>query len=398
MEGLSSLSRSKSNHCGIGLGMLFFCLAIPFELGFLPSIGLMIEPLVSPLLHYLGQWILPSCTDCIWQAISDSHGLCLLAIMCLLLGIIVAAIMKLAARTWHAAFFTLLQVLLMLYLCMQVAGYGVQKLMLQQFFSPEANTLYTPVGRLDKDILFWTTMGLSRGYNVFLGIVEIIPALLLLHYRSRTIGLIILAMVLLHVFVIDVSYGIDVRVYSAFLLSISLYLLIPRLINVWRDSDANALVMQTVHMIPMRNWVRKARPLVYALLLLEISHPILIQLKDRVHTIPEGLAGAYELLDSEEEEIKKVFLHRKGYLITMDAAQQFDDYRIMIHLDENALILLDESRHLELICSERMDTLEIRGMMGTALIDWRLKRLNINELPIMQQNSDWLVRKNKAHS
>ena len=55
---------------------------------------------------------------------------------------------------------------------MQVAGYGVQKLLMQQFFTPEANTLYTPLGRLDKDILFWTTMGLSRGYNIFLGVVE----------------------------------------------------------------------------------------------------------------------------------------------------------------------------------------------------------------------------------
>ena len=372
--------------------MLFFCLAIPFELGFLPSIGLMIEPLVNPLLVYLGEWILPGCTDCIWQAISDSHGLCLLAFICLLLGIIIASIMKFASGTWRAGFFSLVQVFLMFYLCMQVASYGIQKLLMQQFFSPEANTLFTPVGRLDKDILFWTTMGLSRGYNVFLGIVEIIPALLLLYYRSRTIGLIILAMVLLHVFVIDISYGIDVRIYSAFLLSITLYLLIPRLIRIWKDSDASALKLQTVHMITKRKWLRRARPFVYALLFLEISHPIIIHLENRAHAIPEGLAGAYELLDSEEGEIKKVFLHRKGYLITMDAAQHFDAHRIMIHLEENTLILLDESRFLKLICSESMDTLEIHGRMGNYPIEWRLKRLNINELPIMQPNTSWLVR------
>src|SRR5690606_32504672 len=53
--------------------------------------------------------------------------------------------------------------------------YGIDKLLLHQFYTPEPNILFTPVGALSKDILFWSTMGTSKLYNIFMGMIEIIP-------------------------------------------------------------------------------------------------------------------------------------------------------------------------------------------------------------------------------
>jgi len=35
-------------------------------------------------------------------------------------------------------------------------NYGTDKLFLEQFYKPDANILFTPLGFLDSDILFWS--------------------------------------------------------------------------------------------------------------------------------------------------------------------------------------------------------------------------------------------------
>ncbi|RYD88544.1 MAG: hypothetical protein EOP54_27080, partial [Sphingobacteriales bacterium] len=70
--------------------------------------------------------------------------------------------------------------------------YGFDKVFGLQFYTPAPNILYTPFGNLDKDILFWSTMGTSPAYSIFTGMVEVVAALLLLSRRTRTVGLMLI--------------------------------------------------------------------------------------------------------------------------------------------------------------------------------------------------------------
>lgn len=99
--------------------------------------------------------------------------------------------------------------------------YGCDKLFKIQFYYPEPNILFTPFGKLDLDILYWSTIGKSHGYNIFLGIIEIIPGFLLLHSKTRKLGALIAFMVLIHVLMINIFYHIEVKILSSFLVLIS---------------------------------------------------------------------------------------------------------------------------------------------------------------------------------
>ncbi|MBL0144471.1 MAG: hypothetical protein IPP48_00540 [Chitinophagaceae bacterium] len=65
------------------------------------------------------------------------------------------------------------------YLIIILLKYGLDKIFKTQFYLPEPNTLFTTVGHLDKDILFWSTMGSSHLYNTITGCIEILAAVLL---------------------------------------------------------------------------------------------------------------------------------------------------------------------------------------------------------------------------
>lgn len=121
------------------------------------------------------------------------------------------------------------QIVLTYYLACIMLKYGLDKIFKVQFYLPEPNILYTPVGMLDKDILFWSTMGTSYSYNIFMGLMEVVPALMLFFNKTRILGLFILSGVLINVAFINFSFDISVKLYSLFLLLICFLLLVPNL-------------------------------------------------------------------------------------------------------------------------------------------------------------------------
>ncbi|MFN5417704.1 MAG: hypothetical protein ACK5B9_11655, partial [Flavobacteriia bacterium] len=103
--------------------------------------------------------------------------------------------------------------------------YGYDKLFKLQFYFPEPNILHTEFGKLDLDILYWSTIGKSHSYNIFLGLIEIIPAFLLFFARTRKLGACIGLAVLIHVLMINISYHIEVKILSSFLIFLCLIIL-----------------------------------------------------------------------------------------------------------------------------------------------------------------------------
>ena len=128
-------------------------------------------------------------------------------------------------KQYQEAIIHFIQLTLVYYLSVIMLKYGFSKVFKAQFYLPEPNTLYTPLGLLDKDILFWSTMGVSHSYNVFMGLLEVIPALMLLYHKTRKLGLLILSGVLTHVMWINFSFDISVKLFSLLLLFITILLL-----------------------------------------------------------------------------------------------------------------------------------------------------------------------------
>jgi hypothetical protein len=230
----------------------------------------------------------------------------------------------------------LLQSLLALYLSAVLIRYGCEKIFKLQFYMPEPNTLYTPFGMLDKDILYWSTIGTSRSYNIFLGGTEVLAALLVFFRPTRRAGLLLAASVFIQVLAVDLCFGITVRLFSAFLLLCTIILLAPdagRWIHFFRGDAVAAMPAAR----DSSRWFRVGKLVAGLLLLIEAFLPAWQSgtINDDARTRPP-LHGAYVVTAQAPEYFgglppsRRVFVHRAGYLVLQDSADRLQSFPLRI--------------------------------------------------------------------
>jgi len=106
-------------------------------------------------------------------------------------------------------------------------SYGIVKVMGTQFSYPDLDRFIQPMGHFSPVSLLWTFMGVSPAYCFFAGLAECLGGLLLLWRRTTTIGALIVAGVMANVVMLNFCYDVPVKLYSAHLLLLSLFLLLP---------------------------------------------------------------------------------------------------------------------------------------------------------------------------
>ncbi|TXK49271.1 DoxX family protein [Pontibacter qinzhouensis] len=125
-----------------------------------------------------------------------------------------------------------LRVLLRYRLAAALLAYGFIKFFPMQMPYPSLSNLNTNYGDLTAWKIFAMSAGIVPGYQSFLGLVEILGALFLLHRKTTIIGLLIILPFHGNVFMSNLAYEGGEHVYSLYLISIALFLLaydVPRL-------------------------------------------------------------------------------------------------------------------------------------------------------------------------
>lgn len=281
-------------------------------------------------------------------------------------------------------------VLFRYYLALLLFKYGFDKLFKAQFYLPEPNLLFTPMGRLDKDILFWSTMGVSRAYCLFMGMIEVIPAVLLLFRRTSLLGAVVAAGVLLNVFAINLGFDISVKVYSFFLLLLAVAVALPYFKNLralfWGQKQGFVEVRS--YGLTRKWWVK----LVVVLVLLgEGLMPYIARNSFNDDTAPRPfLHGAYRL-EKNVLNYKNLFIHRENYLIFQTAADEFIDVRVSIDPLNKTLLLTDydlKTMVWHYAFNRAKKQLVLTTATGSRLIgtsvDWR-------KLPLLRNQFHWTV-------
>jgi hypothetical protein len=350
---------------------ILFALTLPFPFALIPSIGISISKLLQPLIGwFLGQFTDTNHLPTAFAIESDSIGLYYQTCFILILACVLALILVFRIKTIQKPkIYGYLNLFSSYILALFLLKYGCDKIFKVQFFFPEPNTLYTPLGFLSKDILFWSTMGASYSYSLFLGILEIIPALLLLHRKTRFLGAVIAFGVLLHVQLINYSFDISVKIVSAYLLLQSIICIVP---FVKPLIDFFILKKQTLKypdFISLAIFQSKHyRVLKSFLVSLMICESCFFFIENKIFNddlVPRPkMHGAYEVLSdrlnighkranqSEHfgniEDIKRVFFHRRGYLIFQYKTEKFLDFpgyydekkhQFVIALAENSMCI-----------------------------------------------------------
>ena len=292
------------------------------------------------------------------------------------------------------------------YLAIVLMKYGFDKLFKAQFYLPEPNILYTPFGKLDKDILFWSTMGTSYSYNLFMGFMEILPGIFLLFKRTREIGLIISFGVLINVFAVNLSFDISVKLFSAFLLLINLYLLTPVFKMIW---EIFILKKDTIN----REFIKRSsvnfrkiagKFILLFLILVESLFPYFKSgnFNDDIQSRP-FLHGAYEVqqikingkvIEKKESQLKRLFIHRDNYLILQDQNENMVDYKLKINEVTKKMTLTDYDSKISSIYysfNKKDSLLLLNYTGGTKKIFLKTKMSAYKTLPVLKAQFHWTV-------
>lgn len=237
--------------------------------------------------------------------------------------------------------------------------YGFDKVFKLQFYAPEPNILHTPFGALDKDILYWSTIGKSYSYSVFSGVLEVLAGLLLLFRSTRKLGALLSFGVLLHVLMINFSFGIEVKLLSSFLLLLSLVIL------AWYRKELKAfftgektIICRPEPEIPIH--FRLKRLLRFSLVFFILLESTFLafstgNFNDDLAPRPK-FHGAYQVRDyadrqleetlglEKEQTIRRIFIHRQAWFIVQTTDDQFIDFAFSYLPGTNAIRLRNKAK------------------------------------------------------
>lgn len=128
--------------------------------------------------------------------------------------------------------------------------YGFVKVFKVQFPDPSLTKLLRPLGELSPMGLAWTYMGFSVGYNIFVGLGEIIGGVLVLFRKTVSLGSLVIMGVMGHVAVMNFSYDIPVKIFSVHLVFLAFILFLTdskRFLNVFfRNKTAEKVKLYEV--------------------------------------------------------------------------------------------------------------------------------------------------------
>ena len=152
----------------------------------------------------------------------------------LILIVLTTVLVSMASRIKSDQLLQVLRSFSIYFIAYQLLRYGFDKVFLGQFYAPTSYVLQTEFGQLDRDLLYWSVMGLSPTYSIILGSIELACATLLLIPKTQIIGLVLSTSIFFQILAVNIGFDISVKMFSLFLLILSLGLLRPWFASLWQ--------------------------------------------------------------------------------------------------------------------------------------------------------------------
>lgn len=383
---------------------------IPFPFHIFPFQAGISEFLWGRLIDFTTQKIL-HVTSITHDISSDSLRMYVLVLLLAILAIAGASLGG-YLKTWSQKRLDILAVFRQIfyyYLALQMLKYGFDKVFKAQFYLPEPNTLYTPLGQLSKDIMFWSTMGTSYTYTLFGGVLEVLAGACILFKRTRILGLLVTTGIMLNVVAINFGFDISVKIYSLLLLLLSLTLLAPQATRLYQflilQQDSRLRAAPETFLTFFNRTARIiAQVFVISIILLEALYPYIKSGNFNDDSWPRPyLHGAYQVIKASVDQrpvelhqapIKRLFVHRQGFMIFQNFEDQMQDFRLDIRQNSQQILLTDYSlkqiiMHYHYQPKDSLLTLQYtqenqRIKLTAKALDWR-------KLPAIQKQFHWSI-------
>lgn len=325
---------------------------------------------------------------------SDTIGLNVMLSLLLIIAFITILLLN-VSNIKTSGIFNFFQFFSAYYVAAIFLQYGFDKIFKLQFYLPEPNILYSNFGNLNKDILFWSTMGLSRSYSIATGTVEIFTAILILFKRTRILGFCLSIGVLLNITLINLSFDISVKTFTCFLLAVVIFNVYPALKNIYIFFVQNrpaALSKGYESPKPSAKWIN---PVLSTCLIFYVLLPYLLagNFNDDKAQRPV-LHGAYSIerfiigndtLNRCDLPYIRFFIHRNNYIIFELKDNRMVDYFFEIDPSKRQLTVFDYKKNKTAITYSIIEKTGVLQLKFRNSKNWIVegKPLNWRSLPAM---------------
>ena len=195
------------------------------------------------------------------------------------------------------------------YLAMVMFSYGSTKLFLNQMPYPSMAQFYTPLGEFTPMRFTWMYLGYSAPYEFIGGFFEVLGGILILHRKTTLLGLLVLLGVMGNVFMLNIFYGVPVKIFSFFLMFTILYLMLryrERLIGSLFNRTFTATPLQPYFDKPWQKKLRIGLKVIFLLYMLSFNvFKEYSYYRKRTQSTPIPITGAYDV-DSFKRNGKEV--------------------------------------------------------------------------------------------
>ncbi|GAB2788632.1 hypothetical protein GCM10027275_36940 [Rhabdobacter roseus] len=301
--------------------------------------------------------------------------------------LIVAGLALLGAYLWqrrdprdtnYDALYYWLRVIVRYRLAVGVLAFGFIKLFPLQAPLPSLSNLNTHYGDFSAWKLFSLSLGVVPNYQSFLGLVEIIGGLLLLHRKTATIGTLIILPFTGNVFLSNVAYEGGEYVYSLYLITLALFIFSQdalRLFNL--VSLERPTTPYRFHPVFTQAWQKTGR--VGIKIAFVLFFVVLYGFKTRTgyqqgpYQFPQqpglkGAAGLYNVQDFELNGTALPFSHTDS-VRWLDVV--FETWNT-ISIKSNRAVALDLSNTEEVPATDQDRTYELAGSQGRHYYSYKL--------------------------
>ncbi len=394
--------------------ILLFMLSFPLTSRFIPTPGEVLRPIFEPLVAWFAVTVLNFSPPFESPLLSDTTGLYVhLLVLAALSGLacIAWSLLDRKRLNYQKALYWLV-VIASYYAAFQLFEYGFNKVFKWQFYLPEPNTLFTTVGETPRDLLYWSVMGASRPYTMFAGVMEVLAGLLLLFRRTRTVGALLALGVMVNVVAINFAFDISVKVYSSFLLLLSLTILAPDAKNLLQFffGDRSQIKEKWGPLYSSKNRFSlyvSCKGIIVAFMLFDVLTPYVRANNFNDDNSPRPpLHGAWGVqtfiqnsdtippLTTLSHRWQRVFIHRKGYLIVQRMDDTMLDYELHLNTANKRMQLKDprtgETTELSYGTNGPMLSY-MKGLIGSDSISVVVEPIDLTNIPLFQNEFHWAI-------
>lgn len=276
------------------------------------------------------------------------------------------------------------------YLSLQFSIYGFSKLFKYQFYDAHPNTLFTPVGFLTKDFLYWTSVGSSKLYNTVVGFVEVMTAILLLFRKTRSLASVLGCIICVHIVLINFAFDINVKIQSLFLLLLFFIVSYPSFKNMYAIfiQRKTTISYPRINALLYPKWFRILKFVLIAFICAESLYPYIKNQNFNGDTLPKPpYYGAYKI--ENNPTYKRFFIHSDPYFIIQDHNDEL--YSFEMDLQNEKMLLKYNTLKSMLSFKVNDSIISLKGDFFGTPLHISARKINISTMPLYEDTFHWTI-------